>query len=47
MNCISLLAGDVLTDLLVMLLGSKADNLQDAGVGDVRHHVGYTLPYTQ
>lgn len=30
-----------------MLLGFKADNLQDAGAGDVRHHVGYTLPHTQ
>lgn len=37
----------VLTDLLVMLFGFKADNLQDAGAGDVRHHVGYAFPNTQ
>ncbi len=37
----------VLTDLLVMLLGFKADDLQNAGAGDVRHHVGYPLPHTQ
>lgn len=39
--------GGVLTDLLVMLLGFKADNLQDAGAGDVRHHIGHALPHTQ
>ena len=39
--------GDVLTDLLVMLLGFQADDLEDAGAGDVRHHIGYTLPHTQ
>ena len=30
-----------------MLFGFKADNLQDAGAGDVRHHIGYALPHTQ
>ena len=39
--------GEVLTDLLVMLFGFQADDLQDAGAGDVRHHVGYALPHTQ
>lgn len=39
--------GDVLTDLLVMLLGFQTDDLKDAGAGDVRHHIGYTLPNTQ
>lgn len=39
--------GGVLTDLLVMLLGFKTDNLQDARAGDVRHHIWYTLPHTQ
>lgn len=38
---------DLDTDLLVVLFGFKADNLQDAGAGDVRHHVGYALPHTQ
>lgn len=37
----------VLTDLLVVLLGLEADDLQDAGAGDVRHHVRHTLPHTQ
>lgn len=41
------LTSRLLTDLLVMLLGFKADDLQDAGAGDVRHHVGYALPHTQ
>lgn len=46
-HCVSELQGVVLTDLLIMLLGFKADNLQDAGAGDIRHHVGYTLPHAQ
>jgi len=36
-----------LTDLLVVLLGLEADDLQDAGAGDVRHHVGHALPDAQ
>ena len=39
--------GGILTDLLVMLLGFKADDLQDAGVGDVRHNIRHALPHTQ
>lgn len=30
-----------------MLLGFEANNLQDAGAGDVRHHVGHALPNAQ
>lgn len=30
-----------------MLLRPEADDLQDAGAGDVRHHIGHALPHAQ
>lgn len=33
--------------MLVVLLCFEADNLQDAGVGDVRHYIRDTLPHSQ
>lgn len=37
----------VLTDLLVMLLGFKTDDLQDAWAGYVRHNIRHALPHAQ
>lgn len=39
--------GGALTDLLVVLLGFETDDLQDAGAGDVGHHVRHALPHAQ
>lgn len=37
----------VLTDLLVVVFGFQADDLQDAGAGELGHHVGHALPHAQ
>lgn len=37
----------ILTDLLAVLFGFEAHNLQDAGVGDVRDDICDSLPHSQ